>query len=90
MTFLAPDAYAAKYHRYSMTRLALALATGASAFSLSAPTTARSVSRGSSLAASFHDFEEFLLSPAKDTAGASVSFSEYKGKVVLVQNVASL
>lgn len=61
------------------------LATGALAFQ--APTTGR---RGARLSASFHDFEERLLSPAAGVDGDVVPMSDYKGQVVLVQNVASI
>jgi len=61
------------------------LATGALAFT--APTAPR---RSARLSASFHDFEERLLSPAPGVDGEVVSFQDYKGQVVLVQNVASI
>ena len=63
-----------------------ALLAGAAAFS--SPST---LARGSTRRlASFHDFEERLLSPAQGVDGDLVSMGDYKGQVVLVQNVASI
>ena len=62
------------------------LLTASNAFPMAAMGRASKVRR----LATFRDFEERLLAPSASEEGELRSMADYKGKVVLVENVASI
>lgn len=70
-----------------------AFSRNAAKFAPAAPMVAKQQRRSMSVSASFHDYSAKALgsgSRAAPVEGAEVDFKQYAGKVVLVENVATL